>query len=58
MKIYAKYVQSADNELADSLSRGQMKRFQSLTANEMINEFPCQIPNTIWPMQQVWVKVA
>ena len=55
-KIYAVYVESAKNELADSLSRLQLVRFKKLCAkygNKWDRE-PTVLPRELWPASRIW----
>ena len=55
VRIFAKYVKSADNGIADSLSRLQWHRFKNLTKGLNMNEVGTEVPSEIWPMQKIWV---
>ena len=52
-RIYAKYVSTKENFLADSLSQGQMSRFRKLGPH--MNTTPDVIHHELWPMTKVWV---
>ena len=51
-RIYAQFVKSRDNGLADSLSRKQMNRFRLLGPN--MNEKPDAINQLIRPIENIW----
>ena len=56
VRIYAKYIKSAENIFADLLSCNQVAKFK-LTAEKMVWKFdpkPTQIPEALWPMEKVW----
>ena len=52
-RVFVKYVASADNDLVDSLSRMQFKRFWRLAPKTM-NRQPDKIPDSIWPVEKLW----
>ena len=56
IRIRGKYVESKKNEIADSLSRLQFDRFYKLInqKNLLIDEYPTQIPQEIWPINKIW----
>ena len=56
-RIFAKYVRSEDNELADALSRLQFLRFWRLAPRDM-NEQPTTLSEALWPMSRIWIKVS
>ena len=51
-RLAAKYVSMKANYLADSLSRGQWKRFRTLRPH--MNQFLDEISEEIWPVNKVW----
>ena len=53
VRIYAKYVSTADNSKADALSRLQFDRFQKL--DPTMNKTPTAIPDIVWPISKIWV---
>ena len=54
VRIYAKYVNTKDNGLADTLSRGNFARFRRLGPHmEKLNTQP---PGELWPIHNVWLK--
>ena len=55
-RIFAKYVRSADNGIADALSRRNWKRFNELTANKMMRKFPDSPPKELWPLEKIWLN--
>ena len=56
IRIRGKYVESKKNEIPDSLSRLQFDRFYKLInqKNLLIDEYPTQIPQEIWPINKIW----
>ena len=56
LRIFARYVKSQDNKIADALSRQQWSRFRQLTANTGMKKFPDQIPHQIWPISKIWLN--
>ena len=55
VRIFARYVGTKDNGKADALSRLDFVRFRKLSGSVM-NEFPTQIPQDIWPMSKIWLN--
>ena len=53
VRIYAVHVRSAKNEIADSLSRFQMRRFERLTKNMKMDAEMTPVPQAVWPMEKV-----
>ena len=53
-RIFTRYVKSADNELSDSLSRLQYKRFWRLAKGHM-NPEPSEPSPLVWPASKIWV---
>ena len=51
-RIFAKYVSTKDNYLADSLSRLDLKRFRKL--GPKMNPHPDNISPEIWPASKLW----
>ena len=51
--IKVKYISSKENDLADSLSRLDFKRFWRL-AQVMTNEQPTPLSSQLWPMSKIW----
>ena len=54
-KVYAKHLRSAENYLADSLSRLQLSRFWKL-APPHTDKNPTKISPLVWPASQIWQK--
>ena len=52
-QICVKYIKSADNYLADSLSRGLIDKFKHL-APASVNEYPDKINSKLWPLSHLW----
>ena len=53
-RVFARYVASKSNFLADSLSRGLLDKFRSLALHTM-HEFPTEISSTVWPASKLWI---
>ena len=53
-RIFVKYVETKKNDVADALSRGQMKRFEKLRKKFNMNREPDKIPDILWPIEKVW----
>ena len=56
VRIYAKYVRSADNYIADILSRNKMSLFKILAANKGMDDQPQHLPAAIWPMEKIYLN--
>ena len=54
-RLTVKYVKSKDNELADALSRGDLKKFWEKAPHDM-NSTPDPPPSNIWPISKIWIK--
>ena len=54
VRIFAKYIHTKSNGMADSLSRGQLSRFYKL-APKMVDQFPTMILDKLWLLDKVWV---
>ena len=52
--VFAIYVKSADNFLADALSRLQFNRFSRLVPKSM-NKYPHEISPIVWPASCIWM---
>ena len=55
VRIYAKYVKSKDNGIADAISRQQFKLFRK-RAPSTIDLLPTPIPDELWPISKIWLK--
>ena len=53
-RVFAIYVKSADNFLADALSRLQFNRFSKLAPKSM-NKYPHEISSIVWPASRIWI---
>ena len=53
-RVTVEYVKSAENVLADSLSRGEYDRFWK-HAPEGTNRYPDSLPSQLWPIDKLWV---
>ena len=58
LRLFAKYVRSKDNGLADALSRLQFKRFRQLAKEQkrQMDEYPHTTDNRLWPLSKIWDK--
>ena len=54
VRIFAKHVKTADNGVADALSRFQTKRFKRLIPMESFYGGKFEMPSEIWPMDKIW----
>ena len=54
-RVYAEHVSTEKNEIADSLSRLQFKRFKKLTRKLNFEREPTPIPECIWPLNKIWM---
>ena len=53
VRVYAKYVNTKDNGLSDSLSRMDFKRFRRL--GPFMDEFCTEPPFDMWPTEKIWL---
>ena len=55
-RVFATYINTKSNDLADALSRDQMHRFWQLvhSQNKEVKDFPEPIPSSLWPVEQYW----
>ena len=58
VRIFAKYVDTKSNNLADSLSRFQMDRFWKDVHKEkrVMKLSPDPIPTELWPIEEHWIS--
>ena len=58
VRIFAKHLKSAENKLADVLSRGRPTEFLRLKRKrrQLCDRTPTQIPELIWPVEKIWKK--
>ena len=56
VRVFAKYVLSKDNFLADMLSRLKLNLFHQVTANKNMDQSPTPIPEDLVPITKVWMK--
>ena len=54
VRIYARHVRSELNGIADSLSRFQLNRFMTLTANKRMDKLSTPVSDDIWPIEKIW----
>ena len=52
-RLFATYVSTKSNDLADSLSRLQFQRFNKLGGDRM-NKHPETLPSELWPVSKIW----
>ena len=57
VRIFAKYVPTDENSLADSLSRLQKSRFYNelQKLNKTVDRSFTEIPSQIWPISKIWM---
>ena len=57
VRIFAKHVTGIDNDLSDSLSRGNFGKFARLAQakNLNFNKYPTPVPESIWPPEKIWI---
>ena len=58
VRIFARYVNTKDNDIADALSRLDKHRFERLikSKNLQMASNGCDMPHEIWPVHKVWRK--
>ena len=54
-RLFVKCVKSADNEVADSLSRLDFDRFNQLAHQKGLKNTPEQLSNKLWPPTKIWI---
>ena len=52
-RVFAKYINTKSNVLADNLSRMRIDYFRKLTA-EQFKRNPEPVPERLWPMEKLW----
>ena len=55
-RVFAKYVKSAKNAIADSLFRLQFRHFWSLVPHNMDPQLTTISP-VVWPLSKIWTKI-
>ena len=57
VRVFARYLDTKSNGIADALSRGQMIRFRKLCnlENRTVNQIPEMIPEELWPISKIWM---
>ena len=55
-KVMVRYISTNANDLADALSRNQMKRFRKLGPH--MNELPDNIHPSLWPLSDIWFNAT
>ena len=53
-RVFVSYIDTKQNSLADSLSRGQMTHFYRLTKNHEMDIEPTQLSTVLWPLTRLW----
>ena len=53
IRVFASHIMGKSNNLSDSLSRLQFKRFLSLGGDKM-NPEPDRLPALLWPASKIW----
>ena len=58
-RVFCNYVKSADNKIADALSRIQLKRFWNLVKknNLPVDQHPSKISPLVWPVSKIWQNI-
>ena len=56
VRIYAKYITSKNNIIADNLSRRRFSDFEKLRKALGMNRQLTEVPDEIWPLQKIWVQ--
>ena len=58
-KVFCRYVKSADNEIANALSRIQLNRFWNLVRknNLPVDQHPSKILPLVWPVSKIWQNI-
>ena len=56
VKIFARYVKSADNKWADLLSRDLIQQFKNIVGDD-IDANLTPVPEIMWPIHKIWVDV-
>ena len=57
-RIFAKWVETSKNDLADALSRMQYRRFWNLvrTKEITVNQMPSLPSSVVWPVSKIWKR--
>ena len=55
-RVFAKYISSKNNFLADSLSRLQISKFKWASSHLAMEQHPSRILEAFWPISKVWVN--
>ena len=56
LKITAKWVSTKANEIADSLSRLNYKKFFDITKDMCMDSHNTEVPHDIWPPMDIWLN--
>ena len=58
MRIFAKYVESENNQYADHLSRDRVTEFKKLCKKneKRIKDCATPVPDILWPMEKHWLQ--
>ena len=54
VRVFANYVNTKSNTLADLLSRQKVKRFKKLVKGLQYDTEPTPVPEELWPMHKLW----
>ena len=54
VRVYAKYVPSKQNKMADCLSRLKICSFLRIARKFNMDAEPTAVPNILWPLEKVW----
>ena len=55
VRVFAKYVNTKNNVLADHLSRLRINKFKQLTGSDFL-QTGAQLPVELWPMDKLWLN--
>ena len=58
VRIFAKHIAGVKNVLADNLSRNRIDLFHKncKTQKRRMNKFPTEVPQLMWPLENIWKK--
>ena len=54
-RLFAKFVSTKQNSIADISSRFQETRFKKLTRGKKMDKFQTEVPADIWPFEKIWL---
>ena len=56
VRVFAEYLTSKSNEIADSLSRFQERKFARLRRKFDMDRNQTEVPSQIWPVEKIWIE--